>query len=43
MIDKEKDKIKDQKLYDALRKNLRRRKQQIKKQKLKNKEDWVWI
>jgi hypothetical protein len=39
MIDKEKDKIKDQKLYDALRKNLRRRKQQIKKQKLKNKED----
>ena len=25
--------------YDALRKNLRRRKQQIKKQKLKNKKD----
>ena len=39
MIDKEKNKNKDQKLYDALRKNLRRRKQQIKKQKLKNKED----
>ena len=39
MIDKEKHKNKDQKLYDALRKNLRRRKQQIKKQKLKNKED----
>ena len=43
MIDKKKEKNKDQKLYDALRKNLRRRKQQIKKQKLKNKEDWVWI
>ena len=39
MIDKEKDKNKDQKLYDALRKNLRRRQQQIKKQKLKNNED----
>ena len=39
MIDKEKDKNRDQKLYDALTKNLRRRKQQIKKQKLKNKED----
>tara|TARA_B100000676_G_scaffold176245_1_gene172934 strand:- start:1189 stop:1308 length:120 start_codon:yes stop_codon:yes gene_type:complete len=39
MIDKEKNKNKDQKLYDALRKNLRRRKQQIKKQKLKNKKD----
>ena len=39
MIDKEKNKNKDQKLYDALRKNLRRRKQQIKKQKLKDKKD----
>tara|TARA_B100001057_G_scaffold403293_1_gene415495 strand:- start:3019 stop:3138 length:120 start_codon:yes stop_codon:yes gene_type:complete len=39
MIDKEKNKNKDQKLYDALRKNLRRRKQQIKIQKLKNKKD----
>ena len=29
---------KDQKLYDALRKNLRRRKQQVKKQKARNKE-----
>ena len=39
MKTKEKDKIKDQKLYEALRKNLRRRKQQIKKQKLKIEED----
>ena len=29
---------KDQKLYDALRKNLRRRKQQVKKQKAGNEE-----
>ena len=29
---------KDQKLYEALRKNLRRRKQQVKKQKARNKE-----
>ncbi len=43
MKNKEKDKIKDQKLYEALRKNLRRRKQQIKKQKLKIEEDWLWI
>ena len=39
MKNKEKDKIKAQKLYEALRKNLRRRKQQIKKQKLKIEED----
>ena len=39
MKNKEKDKIQDQKLYEALRKNLRRRKQQIKKQKLKIEED----
>ena len=39
MKNKEKDKIKDQKLYEALRKNLRRRKQQIKNQKLKIEED----
>ena len=39
VIQKKKDKIKDQKLYEALRKNLRRRKQQIKKQKLKIEED----
>ena len=39
MKNKEKDKIKDQNLYEALRKNFRRRKQQIKKQNLKIEED----
>jgi|TARA_B110000444_G_scaffold30537_1_gene25747 hypothetical protein len=34
-----KNKSKDQKLYEALRKNLRRRKKQVKKKILNDKED----
>ncbi len=34
-----KNKTKEQKLYDALRKNLRRRKTQVKKNIITNKED----